>query len=256
VEPALHAALCDSGVPCVARGEPCASFFQLLGFDVMLDAHATPWLLEVNAGPSLGTEAQLDLTIKGQMLVDMLNVVGVPQHPPSARPQQASSARAHARPSTRPTQASSGGQHQPERDAYAVSGMDRLSVAATSAPASARTPRSEGSHSEGGDGSDGDGSDGDGCQEVGSGESGRAEVAEKARENTREAVRAAAAEEASEEEASEAVRAELVERWTVRLVEEQHARAKETRWRRLLPDAEHSKLLSRERRLHHLAFGT
>jgi len=44
----------------------------------MLDAHAKPWLLEVNLDPALRTESPLDLKIKSQMLIDLLNVVGMP----------------------------------------------------------------------------------------------------------------------------------------------------------------------------------
>lgn len=66
-----------------ARGEPVRSYFQLFGFDVMLDAHAKPWLLEVNCDPALGMEAPLDLKIKSAMLVDALNIVAVPT-PPAA----------------------------------------------------------------------------------------------------------------------------------------------------------------------------
>ena len=57
---------------------PVRSGFQLFGFDVMLDEAAKPWLLEVNADPSIHTDSPLDLRVKGSMLVDALNVVGLP----------------------------------------------------------------------------------------------------------------------------------------------------------------------------------
>jgi len=44
---------------------------------VMLDSHAKPWLLEVNLDPALRTESPLDLKIKSQMIIDLLNVVGM-----------------------------------------------------------------------------------------------------------------------------------------------------------------------------------
>jgi hypothetical protein len=44
----------------------------------MLDANAKPWLLEVNLDPALKTDSPLDLRIKSNMLVDLLNVVAVP----------------------------------------------------------------------------------------------------------------------------------------------------------------------------------
>ena len=65
-------------VPSAGRGEPNRTCFQVFGFDVMLDAHAKPWLLEVNLDPALGTESPIDHKIKSHMLVDLLNVVGVP----------------------------------------------------------------------------------------------------------------------------------------------------------------------------------
>ena len=52
----------------------------------MLDAHAKPWLLEVNLDPALRTESPLDLKIKSQMIIDLLNVVGMPVPPPPPPP--------------------------------------------------------------------------------------------------------------------------------------------------------------------------
>ena len=54
-------------VPSAAAGEPCEQCFQLFGFDVMLDAQAKPWLLEVNLDPALRTESPLDLKIKSEV---------------------------------------------------------------------------------------------------------------------------------------------------------------------------------------------
>ena len=52
---------------------------------------AKPWLLEVNLDPALRTESPLDLKIKSAMLLDLLNVVGmpVPPAPEDAYPQGA-----------------------------------------------------------------------------------------------------------------------------------------------------------------------
>ena len=78
-EPELHAGMHASGHPAAAAGVPCRNFFQLFGFDVMLDAELKAWLIEVNAGPSLATDAPLDEELKSAMLVDLMNVVGVPR---------------------------------------------------------------------------------------------------------------------------------------------------------------------------------
>lgn len=61
-----------------AHGEHNSQCFQVFGFDVMLDGTGRPWLLEVNLDPALGTESPIDHKIKSHMLVDLLNVVGVP----------------------------------------------------------------------------------------------------------------------------------------------------------------------------------
>ena len=87
-EPAMFEALYTSAHPTVAKEAPCQNFFQLFGFDVMLDAEVRPWLLEVNAGPSLATEAPLDLRIKSKMLVDLLNVIGISAAVPEAADSQ------------------------------------------------------------------------------------------------------------------------------------------------------------------------
>jgi tubulin polyglutamylase TTLL5 len=51
--------------------------FDLLGFDVIIDSFLKPWLLEVNLSPSLATDSPLDLLIKGNLVADTLNLVGV-----------------------------------------------------------------------------------------------------------------------------------------------------------------------------------
>jgi len=62
---------------------PHESCFQLLGFDVMLDAHMKPWVIEVNAGLSLSYDtSNLDAEIKGNALIDILNIIGVSKTPP------------------------------------------------------------------------------------------------------------------------------------------------------------------------------
>ena len=51
--------------------------FDLLGFDVIIDSNLKPWLLEVNLSPSLATDSPLDLYIKGNLVSDTLNLVGL-----------------------------------------------------------------------------------------------------------------------------------------------------------------------------------
>ncbi|XP_026563681.1 tubulin polyglutamylase TTLL4 isoform X2 [Pseudonaja textilis] len=49
---------------------------ELFGFDVMLDENLKPWILEVNISPSLHSNSPLDVSIKGQMVRDALNLAG------------------------------------------------------------------------------------------------------------------------------------------------------------------------------------
>lgn len=51
--------------------------FEILGFDVLIDENLRPWLLEINLSPSLNTDSNLDLTIKGAMLSEMFTMMGV-----------------------------------------------------------------------------------------------------------------------------------------------------------------------------------
>ena len=51
--------------------------FDLLGFDVIIDNTLKPWLLEVNLSPSLATDSPLDLFIKGNLVADTLNLIGL-----------------------------------------------------------------------------------------------------------------------------------------------------------------------------------
>ncbi|XP_069576550.1 tubulin monoglutamylase TTLL4 [Brachyistius frenatus] len=52
------------------------SCHELFGFDIMLDENLKPWILEVNISPSLHSNTALDLSIKGQMIRDLLNLAG------------------------------------------------------------------------------------------------------------------------------------------------------------------------------------
>eukprot|EP00966_Prymnesium_polylepis_P292248 6749183-Prymnesium_polylepis.1 len=75
-EPALANAM-SASFPAAARGEPITQCFQLFGFDVMPDADAKPWLIEVNCDPQMTTDSPLDLKVKSAMLTDALNVAGI-----------------------------------------------------------------------------------------------------------------------------------------------------------------------------------
>jgi tubulin polyglutamylase TTLL6/13 len=51
--------------------------FEILGFDVMIDEDAKPWLLEVNQAPSFATESDLDHQVKKKVILDTFSLLGL-----------------------------------------------------------------------------------------------------------------------------------------------------------------------------------
>lgn len=49
--------------------------FELLGFDIMLDSNARPWLLEVNHTPSFHCDSPIDSEVKERLLKDTLDIL-------------------------------------------------------------------------------------------------------------------------------------------------------------------------------------
>uniref|UniRef100_A0A8C6XV46 Tubulin--tyrosine ligase-like protein 9 n=1 Tax=Naja naja TaxID=35670 RepID=A0A8C6XV46_NAJNA len=49
--------------------------FELYGYDILIDQNLKPWLLEVNASPSLTASSQEDHDLKTRILEDTLNIV-------------------------------------------------------------------------------------------------------------------------------------------------------------------------------------
>jgi len=58
-----------------AADRGCAPCFELFGLDVMLDETGRPWLLEVNASPSLGVDCAADSELKPGVLRDTVQLV-------------------------------------------------------------------------------------------------------------------------------------------------------------------------------------
>lgn len=56
------------------------AWFELLGFDILIDSAHKPWLLEVNLSPSLNWDSPIDLKIKSNLIADLLNLTGVRSH--------------------------------------------------------------------------------------------------------------------------------------------------------------------------------
>jgi hypothetical protein len=57
--------------------------FEMYGYDMLIDDNLKPWLLEVNASPSLTATTGPDKALKHQLLNDVLNMVfpggGIPE---------------------------------------------------------------------------------------------------------------------------------------------------------------------------------
>lgn len=49
--------------------------FEVLGFDVMVDADLKPWLIETNAAPALGLESEVDRRVKPKLINDMVDAL-------------------------------------------------------------------------------------------------------------------------------------------------------------------------------------
>lgn len=54
---------------------PSPSSFELFGFDVLIDDTLRPYLIEVNASPSMGLDTELDRVIKPRLIKDTINLV-------------------------------------------------------------------------------------------------------------------------------------------------------------------------------------
>ncbi|KAI8822506.1 tubulin-tyrosine ligase family-domain-containing protein [Fimicolochytrium jonesii] len=54
-----------------------AGCFELYGFDVLVDETLKPWLLEVNFGPALSLDSEVDYEVKKPLLADIIDIVDV-----------------------------------------------------------------------------------------------------------------------------------------------------------------------------------
>jgi len=49
--------------------------FEMYGYDVLIDSNLKPWLIEVNASPSLTTTTQIDKVLKMNLINDVFDIV-------------------------------------------------------------------------------------------------------------------------------------------------------------------------------------
>lgn len=49
--------------------------FEMYGYDVLLDNNLKPWLIEINASPSLSTTTPVDLNLKMNLINDIYSIV-------------------------------------------------------------------------------------------------------------------------------------------------------------------------------------
>ncbi|EAY08025.1 Tubulin-tyrosine ligase family protein [Trichomonas vaginalis G3] len=54
------------------------NYFEIYGFDILIDREFHMWLLEVNTFPCLGTTEESDYEVKGPMIANALSIVGIP----------------------------------------------------------------------------------------------------------------------------------------------------------------------------------
>ena len=52
-----------------------ACCFEVFGYDVLIDESLRPWLIEVNASPSLARDNELDIRVKNQMICDTIKLL-------------------------------------------------------------------------------------------------------------------------------------------------------------------------------------
>ena len=52
--------------------------FECYGYDILIDENLKPWLIEVNASPSLTTTTEIDRILKMSVLHDVFHIVVPP----------------------------------------------------------------------------------------------------------------------------------------------------------------------------------
>ncbi|XP_069078760.1 tubulin polyglutamylase TTLL13 isoform X1 [Pleurodeles waltl] len=74
---AAHPILKHNYRTCFPNHVAGSACFEILGFDILLDRKAKPWLLEVNHSPSFTTDSLMDREVKDSLLYDTLNLINL-----------------------------------------------------------------------------------------------------------------------------------------------------------------------------------
>ena len=54
-----------------------SQFFEIIGFDVLIDDTLKPWLIETNVQPSFASDSPFDFKIKKDLVADTLELLGM-----------------------------------------------------------------------------------------------------------------------------------------------------------------------------------
>ena len=69
--------LCHTYRSCQPDDTENSMCFEILGFDIFLDADLKPWILEVNHAPSFATDSPLDFKIKKNLINDTIKLLNL-----------------------------------------------------------------------------------------------------------------------------------------------------------------------------------
>lgn len=53
--------------------------FEMYGYDILIEDNLKPWLIEVNASPSVSTTTESDRVLKMNLMRDVFNIVIPPE---------------------------------------------------------------------------------------------------------------------------------------------------------------------------------
>jgi len=60
------------------RRDPLNPYYELYGFDILLDSQYNPYVLEINTYPSMSFDDDVDYSVKAPLIAQTLSVVGIP----------------------------------------------------------------------------------------------------------------------------------------------------------------------------------